>query len=231
MNVVITGASQGIGRACVDVFQATGANVIGVDLRPESPADEHVSIDIGSERCADAVVEVVGERPLDALVNSAGVAEYVSAVEVDAAIWDRTMNVNLRGPFLLARALLPNLRKAGGCIVNVASVHAVATSSGISAYAASKGGLSSLSRALAVEWSPDVRVNCVLPGAIDTQMLRDGLGRHGSSIDDLARRHPVQRIGSPAEVAEAVMFLVRSGFITGASLIVDGGATARLSTE
>jgi glucose 1-dehydrogenase len=130
----------------------------------------------------------------------------------------------------------------GGAIVNVSSVHAVQTSVNISAYAASKGGLLALTRAMAIEFAPDnIRVNAILPGAVDTPMLRAGMSRgHVSGgtvydrLENLARKTVNGRIGQPAEIAHAIYFLAdstQSSFMTGQALIVDGGATARLSTE
>jgi NAD(P)-dependent dehydrogenase (short-subunit alcohol dehydrogenase family) len=157
--------------------------------------------------------------------------------------WDAVMASNLRSVFLAAKLAYPLLEaKGGGAIVNVSSVHAVATSKDISAYAASKGGLLALTRAMAIEFAPvNVRVNAILPGAVDTPMLRAGLGRDhagGGSIDqrleNLARNTVSGKIGKPEEIANAIYFLSdsnQSSFMTGQALIVDGGATARLSTE
>jgi len=136
----------------------------------------------------------------------------------------------------------PLLQRPGGAVVNVASVHAVATSANIAAYATSKGGMVAMTRAAALELAAEgIRVNAVLPGAVDTPMLRDGLGRactDGSSVDDamadLAGRTAMGRVGQPREIAEAILFLAdpdRSSFMTGQTMVVDGGATARLSTE
>ncbi|MDO8755759.1 MAG: SDR family oxidoreductase, partial [Anaerolineales bacterium] len=130
----------------------------------------------------------------------------------------------------------------GGAVVNVSSVHAVQTSANIAAYAASKGGLLALTRAMAIEFAPDhIRVNAILPGAVDTPMLRAGLGRGHlgqgdmqERLDNLARRTVIGRVGRPEEIAHAIYFLAdheQSSFMTGQSMIVDGGATARLSTE
>jgi NAD(P)-dependent dehydrogenase (short-subunit alcohol dehydrogenase family) len=130
----------------------------------------------------------------------------------------------------------------GAAIVNVSSVHAMATSVGMTAYAASKGAVMALSRAMAIEFSPDnIRVNAILPGAVDTEMLRSGLDRghldEGSvedRLEDLARKTVIGRVGQPDEIARSILFLAdgeQSGFITGEGLVVDGGATARLSTE
>jgi NAD(P)-dependent dehydrogenase (short-subunit alcohol dehydrogenase family) len=145
--------------------------------------------------------------------------------------FDRIMAVNLRAPFLVSAALYPALRASSGSIVNVSSVHAVATSAPVSVYAASKGGLASLTRALAVEWGPEVRVNCVLPGAVDTPMLTEGLARAGRDLESFGAAMPIGRVGRPGEIADAVVFAAINHYLTGASLIVDGGATARLSTE
>lgn len=156
--------------------------------------------------------------------------------------WDKTMASNLRSIFLTSQFGYPFLKNAQGAIVNVSSVHAVATSKDISAYAASKGGIMALTRAMALEFAQDgIRVNAVLPGAVDTHMLRSGLNRDhvsGASIDermrDLAGRTVMGRIGDPEEIAKSIFFLAdrdQSSFMTGQMLIVDGGATARLSTE
>jgi NAD(P)-dependent dehydrogenase (short-subunit alcohol dehydrogenase family) len=153
------------------------------------------------------------------------------------------MASNLRSVFLGVKLAHPLLKAAGGgAIVNVSSVHAVATSANIAAYAASKGGLLALTRAMAIEFAPDnIRANAILPGAVDTPMLRAGLGRgHVGSgdilerLDNLARKTVNGRIGTPQEIARSIYFLAddaQSSFMTGQALIVDGGATARLSTE
>ena len=231
MSVVVTGASAGIGAAIVEVFRAEGMHVVGVDADDSSAADEHFVVDLASDHCGDQIAGLLEGREVQVLVNNAAHADYSTALETDIEAWDRTLAVNLRAPFLVARALYPGLREARGAVVNISSVHALATSPGIAAYAASKGGLLALTRALALEWAPEVRVNCVLPGSIDTDMLSAGLSRSGLTVAQLGERHPLGRVGSPPEVAEAVLFLASSTFTTGAALTVDGGATSRLSTE
>jgi len=230
-RVVVTGASSGIGAACVEAFQGLGAEVLGVDVSDSSRADDHLQIDLAGADCGKRLLELCGSRTIDGLINNAGIGLDKAAVDTSAGEFDRVIAVNLRAPFLLASALYPALVEARGFVVNVASVHAVATSRFVAAYAASKGGLVALTRALAIEWAPDVRVNAVLPGAVETEMLRDGLFRTGSSLADLAGRQPLGRIGSPREVADAVSFLAGNQFTTGAALTIDGGATAQLSTE
>jgi NAD(P)-dependent dehydrogenase (short-subunit alcohol dehydrogenase family) len=163
-------------------------------------------------------------------------------VETTPEEWDRVMAVNVRSVYLGVRQLYPLMREQGGAIVNVSSVHAIATSANIAAYAASKGAMLALTRALAIELAPDqIRVNAVLPGAVDTPMLHSGLSRghlRGDNVaelvEELGSKHVIGRVGQPGEIAEAIYFLAdggRSSFMTGQSLIVDGGATTRLSTE
>jgi NAD(P)-dependent dehydrogenase (short-subunit alcohol dehydrogenase family) len=204
-----------------------------------------------------AIRSLAGQVPqLDALVNNAAVPLGKPLEKVSLEEWDEVIDSNLRAAFLTVQKVLGWLKSARGAIVNVSSVHALATSVNITAYAASKGGLLSLTRAMAVELAPDgIRANAVLPGAVDTPMLREGLnrgqpvrapspgppGRDGlagdpvaSRLKDLEARTVLGRIGQPWEVAEAILFLAdnrRSSFITGQALVVDGGATARLSTE
>ena len=230
-RVVVTGASSGIGAACVEAYRALNAEVLGVDVVPTSNADDHLQLDLGRTDCGEKVFRFCGNRSIDVLVNNAAVGLDKEAVETSADDFDRVMAVNLRAPFLVSSALRPTLAERRGAIVNVASVHAVATSIMVSAYAASKGGLVAVTRALALEWAPEIRVNAVLPGAVDTAMLRDGLLRTESSLADLVGRHPAQRVGRPEQVAEAVVFLARGEFTTGTTLTIDGGATAKLSTE
>ena len=163
-------------------------------------------------------------------------------IETTAEEWDRVMASNIRSVFLSAKEAHPLLRKSKGAIVNVSSVHAMATSKNIAAYAASKGALSAFTRSLALEFGEDeIRVNAVLPGAVDTPMLHAGLDRghvDPGSVDELVRglgeRHVLGRVGQPEEIGKVIHFLAdakQSSFITGQSIVVDGGALARLSTE
>ena len=180
---------------------------------------------------------------LDALVNNAAVQVAKPLVETTVEEWDMVMANNLRPAFLLSKLAYPLFKAAGGgAIVNVSSVHAVQTSANIAAYAASKGGLLALTRAMAIEFAKDnIRVNAILPGAVDTPMLRAGLNRGHvagddihTRLDNLARKTVNGRVGKPEEIAHAIYFLAddtQSSFMTGQAMIVDGGATARLSTE
>jgi glucose 1-dehydrogenase len=244
---LVTGAAGGIGEATAADFAAAGWDVAAVDRRfPRSemgkvriyPAD--VSRPEEVERLFGELASDFGR--LDALVNNAAIQVGKTLLETSVSEWDEVMASNLRSAFLTARHAHPLLRQSQGAIVNVSSVHAVATSAGLAAYVASKGGLAALTRAMAVEFAPDnIRVNAVLPGAVDTPMLRAGLGRRhlpGASVEEnlaeLGRRSLLGRVAMPVEIARAIRFLADgtlSSFITGQTLIVDGGATARLSTE
>lgn len=246
---LVTGAAGGIGRAVVRVFAESGWCVIGVDRNPfgeEFPQDGHfIQANNADPEQIREIYRQVGKFTtcLDALVNNAAVQIAKPLLETTLEEWDLVMVSNLRPAFLHAQLAHPLLKAAGhGAIVNVSSVHAVQTSANISAYAASKGGLLALTRAMAIEFASDnIRVNAILPGAVDTPMLRAGLQRGhlaGQSmldrLENLANKTVNGRVGQPQEIAHAVYFLAdgtQSSFMTGQSIIVDGGATARLSTE
>ena len=229
--VVVTGASSGIGAAYVDSFRESGWGVIGVDIAEHSTADDHLKMDLADSDCGWRLHRHIDGREVGGLVNNAAVGLDRPASETTADDFDRIYEVNLRAPLLLSSALLPSLAASDGFVVNVASVHAIPTSTAVSAYAATKGGLVALTRALAVEWAPDVRVNAVLPGAVESDMLERGLKRTSSTVESLGLRTPMRRVGRPEEIADAVLFLSHNSFVTGAALVVDGGAVSHLSTE
>lgn len=245
-SVLITGASRGIGRGAVEHFAASGWAVIGIDRDPFEGAfpDPGLFIqgDIADLDLVQTFAQIQQFTPmLHALVNNAAAQVAKPFLETTPEDWDALMAVNLRAIGQLINHAHPFLKKVGGAIVNISSVHAVATSADIAVYAASKGALLALTRALAIEFAPDgIRVNAVLPGAVDTPMLRAGLSRgHVSGtleerMAQLAAKTVIGRIGTPQEIAQAIYFLAdnaQSSFITGQGLIVDGGATSRLSTE
>jgi len=253
--LLITGAAGGIGRATVDVFAEHGWRVIGVDRQPKYegfPEDGvYIEADISLPEQIEAIYQQVSAftHTLDAVVHNAAVQIAKPLLNTTAEEWDLVMASNLRSVFLGAKLAHPLLakhssskNKGSGAIVNVSSVHAVATSANIAAYAASKGGLLALTRAMAIEFALDeIRVNAILPGAVDTPMLRAGLSRGLSGdgtvldrLENLARKTVNGRVGQPEEIARSIYFLAdhnQSSFMTGQALIVDGGATCRLSTE
>lgn len=247
-TALITGAAGGIGRATVSLFTQNGWRVIGVDRSEFGTGFPESGLFIRSDISRAEDMESIFEKAhqftdsLDGLVNNAAVQVAKPLRETTAEEWDAVMASNLRSVFLGVKLAYPLLKMNGGAVVNVSSVHAIQTSANIAAYAASKGGLLALTRAMAIEFASDnIRVNAILPGAVDTPMLRAGLGRghagHGDvqeRLDNLARKTVSGKVGKPEEIAHAIYFLAdneQSSFMTGQALVVDGGATARLSTE
>lgn len=247
-TILITGAAGGIGRATVSLFTQKGWSVIGVDRADFGegfPTNGlFIRCDISRPEDMQAIFDQAHQftESLNALVNNAALQIAKPLIETSVEEWDAVMASNLRSVFLGVKLAYPLLKAGSGAVVNVSSVHAIQTSANIAAYAASKGGLLALTRAMAIEFAPDnIRVNAILPGAVDTPMLRAGLGRghagHGDiqeRLDNLARKTVNGKVGKPEEIAQAIYFLAnneQSSFMTGQALVVDGGATARLSTE
>ena len=247
---VVTGGSLGIGRAVAERLAAGGAAVAlcGIDPRPVRDAEAALRaagfvatgsvLDVADGGQVAEWVAATAERygGVDVVVTSAGIQRYGNVVDTDEELWDRVLDVNLKGVFLACKYAIPELRRrGGGTIVNVSSVQAFAAQDRVAAYCASKGGINALSRAMAMDHAHEnIRVNVVCPGSVDTPMLRwaVGLTAAGRQLDDiiadLGRTHPLGRVATPAEVAEMVAFLAgpRSSFCTGGEYRVDGGLLA-----
>lgn len=248
-TALVTGAAGGIGRATVSLFSEKGWRVIGVDRADFGEGFPQNGLFIQSDISRPEDMQAIFEKAhaytesLEALVNNAALQVAKPLVETTVEEWDAVMASNLRSVFLGVKLAYPLLKAGpGAAVVNISSVHAIQTSANIAAYAASKGGLLALTRAMAIEFAPDnIRVNAILPGAVDTPMLRAGLGRGHvgqgdvqERLDNLARKTVSGKVGKPEEIAHAIYFLAdneQSSFMTGQALVVDGGATARLSTE
>ncbi len=244
---LITGVQGGIGSATAKAFASKGWFVYGLDrLEPAAVPENanYLQCDISNPAALEAAVAAIARSVdhIDALVNNAALQICKPLIEFTLEEWDLTMATNLRPAFLTAKYAYPLLKKARGTVINVSSVHAVATSKHIAAYAASKAGLTGLTRAMAIEFAEDgIRVNAVLPGAVDTQMLRDGLmrghvgeGKDEELLEAVGQKTVIGRVGKPSEIASTILFLADSAelaYLTGQALVVDGGATIRLSTE
>ncbi|MGW1677364.1 SDR family NAD(P)-dependent oxidoreductase [Saccharopolyspora sp. NPDC002376] len=242
-SVVVTGAATGIGRGIAECLLDAGADVTIVGRREEPLRElvqrygqavavvrQDVCAPGASERIVAAATETFGG--LDAVVNNAGLARFGDLDAIDPAEFDAMFAVNVRAPAELIRCALPQLRANRGSVVNVSSVGGALSMPGRSFYGATKAALNSLTRSLARELAPDVRVNAILPGPVDTPMWREtGLDEAGTDQlrTDLVASTPMGRFGAAAEVGRWVCTLLdpdTSSWITGALIPVDGGRTA-----
>lgn len=246
--VFITGVFGGIGYETAKMFKKNNWTVLGIDRfqgkDSEHAIDKFFHTDCSQSENALTVKDYIAKEynRLDCLVNNAAVQVCKSIDDTSEEEWDLVFQSNIRANFLYIKNLHDLLRAGKGSVVNVSSVHAMATSKDISAYAASKGAILAFTRSTALEFAPDgIRVNAVLPGAVDTNMLKAGLERGnfgGESIEkrieNLGMKSPGGRVGKPEEIAKAIYFLGDnnwSSFITGQSLVADGGVLAQLSSE
>jgi NAD(P)-dependent dehydrogenase (short-subunit alcohol dehydrogenase family) len=239
-TALITGAAQGVGLVTASLLGQLGYRLILVDLQPlQAPLAQLQSAgveasgfsgDVSSESFVKDIAQAVASKhgALDVLVNNAGISLICPAEQTTAAQWQRVMNINLLGPFLLCKYLgAQMLEKRTGSIINIASVAGLAGISHRSAYNASKHGLIGLTQTLAAEWGGrGVRVNAICPGWIKTEMDEKDQGSGAYSDQDIIDRVPMARFARPQDVAQAIAFLAdseRNGFINGVSLPVDGG--------
>jgi len=244
--VVITGICGGIGtETCKKFTSEYGYHIIGIDRKEISTiyTDEYYRVNLSSAKeinqCCMKIKE--NHQKIDALIHIAAFQDCHSIIESDTEeTWNYLFNVNVKSIYSITQQLFPSLQLAKGSVVIVSSVHAYTSSKDISLYAISKSALSGLVRNFAIEWAHhQIRVNGVAPGAIDTPMLTAGLSRRGDDPDivrqQLADRHPIKRIGKPDEIANLIFFLsdkkTGCGFLTGQTIVCDGGASIYLSTE
>jgi NAD(P)-dependent dehydrogenase (short-subunit alcohol dehydrogenase family) len=244
---IVTGGSRGIGKAVVELFAAHGASVafcgrdqlVGQQAANELAEHGRVAFqraDVASEADVAALVQacVASFGAPTILVNNAGVNANYDAVEMTGEEWDRFFGIDLKAAWLAAKHVLPHMKRAGrGSIVNVSSLHGFATLDGFFPYAAAKSGLVGLTRSLALDYGPHgIRVNVVAPGFIRTRLVQESIDRsHDRAAAEQAMVGGVAlgRIGYPSEIANVVRFLAsdEASYVTGASLLVDGGLIAR----
>jgi NAD(P)-dependent dehydrogenase (short-subunit alcohol dehydrogenase family) len=239
-TALVTGSSRGIGLAVARAMAAAGARVVLNSRDPDAvrAAAEQVgngavglAADLGSPagaaRLVEGALDALGS--LDILVNNAGMAMAAESIELSAADWQRTIDVDLSAVFYCAQAAGRHmLQRGSGAIVNISSVQAFTPLARRVAYAASKAGVIGVTKALAVEWAPAVRVNAVAPGYVATQMVEELVQAGRVNAEAIAARTPMRRMAQPEEIAAAVVFLASdaAGYITGETLMVDGGWTS-----
>jgi len=239
-RALVTGAGSGIGAAVARRLHAEGAEVVLADVRGE--AAEEVAAGLGAGACAvaldvadeDAVRAALADAEraggLDVLANIAGVGSTTSAPDTPLEVWERVFAVNARGTFLCCKHAIPPMAGRGsGSIVNMGSVAGLVGLRNRAAYCAAKGAVVALTRALAVDHVRDgVRVNAVCPGTVDSPWVRRLVDEVGESLEALEARQPMGRLGTPDEIADAVLYLASdaAAFVTGTVLAIDGGLTA-----
>ena len=242
-KVVITGAAGGIGTALIDEFRAHGWRVIGVDVSAppaDAQVDEWVKGDLTDASTRAAIRHAV-EDSVDALVNNAALQINSSFREMTETELFQSFEANLFASVFLTQELAGALADRRGAIVNIGTVHSVATSVNVFPYSISKAALSGFTRSAAIEMaSEQVRCNSVLLGAVDTPMLREGLSRRdhpdgaNGNWRELIEKTPLQKIATPQEIAPSVRFFADSGlssYVTGHCLLVDGGVSVKLASE
>jgi len=231
-KILITGGASGIGKATAELFRGEGAQVAILD-RPASAAEGiFIPVDVADAASVQQAVRAAETAMggLDGVVNAAGIFSAAGLADTTAELFSQTLAVNLIGTFLVIQAAAPILLARGaGTIVNIGSgVGITPTGPGSTAYVASKGGVIAMSKALAMELAPKVRVNVVCPGAVETPMTQGFLRNNKGEVDPaLTARYALQRVASPEEIAAGILFLTaaESSFVTGVTLPVDGGRT------
>ena len=244
---VITGGGNGIGRATAELFAQEGATVALVDLDAEALEIAKNAIeaaggralaiqaDVSSEDDAKRAIETTFEQlgRIHILFNNAGIARRSTVVDISIDDWDKAVAVNLRGVFLMSRFAIPRIAEGGGgAIINTGSGWGLVGGGKAASYCATKGAVVNLTRAMAIDHATqNIRVNCVCPGDVDTKLLRsegEQLGMDSAAWMAESADRPMQRVGRPEEIAQAVLFLAtqRSSYITGTTMVVDGGGLA-----
>ena len=243
--VLITGSTRGIGRETARAFILEGARVAingrsresvneTIDFLDSAGSSVPVPGDVSTVKGCESIVNTAIKNlgGLDILVNAAGILIVSSINDCTEEMWDQTLNINLKGTFFCSQAAASTLRERRGNIVNISSDAGLIGEKDLSIYCASKGGVTNLTRAMALELAPEVRVNCVCPGYVDTDMVRrdfiDRSNDPSSAEQEIVDYSPLKRLAKPEEIAGAILYLASSVAVnvTGSALQIDGGTTA-----
>lgn len=247
-RILVTGGTRGIGEAVVRGFLDAGARVaihgssqetVGQAVARHEVGDRAVGVagDLGKVSECQRIIETAVEQlgGLDVLVNNAGVMATTMFEDTTEKEWDRVMNIDLKAPFFCIRHAVPALRESGGNVVNVASILGLGgRGANMSLYCVAKAGVVNMTRDLSISLAPHIRVNCVCPGAVETDMLKasgrrlgDGDKEKGYAI--MLKDRPIKRPAQPSEIASGVLYLASSqaSFVTGTALVIDGGVMAK----
>lgn len=247
---IVTGGAKGIGWGIVKILVQEGAKVAIADwdeVKGPETAEEmrkaggdviYVKTDVSQEEQVKHLVQATLDQfgRIDILVNDAGIGVYKSVLDTTTEDWDRCLAVNLKGQFMCSKYVIPHMQAQGkGAIVNISSVHSFQTANGTAPYCASKGGITALTRNMAIDYGPTIRVNSIAPGWVLTPLIQsifDGYDDPAEQQRLTEQRQVMKRIGVPEDIGYAVVFLVsdEASFITGTQLFVDGGLTAQLET-
>ncbi|QCT02834.1 short-chain dehydrogenase/reductase SDR [Paenibacillus algicola] len=241
-TVLITGAAQGIGRGLAEAYAAAGAHVYMADvqekegeelaqtLRQKGWSATFVPCDVRKEHQIQHFVQAAIQQTgrVDIVINNAGVSRWKSPLELTIEEWDDVLNINVRSSFLLSREAAKHMKsqEQGGAIVNISSTRSLMSEPHSEAYAASKGAIVALTHALAMSLGPQIRVNCVSPGWIETQ-------NYSALRTEDHEQHPAGRVGTPQDIARACFYLTDpdNTFVTGTYMVVDGGMTRKMIYE
>jgi NAD(P)-dependent dehydrogenase (short-subunit alcohol dehydrogenase family) len=243
-SALVTGAGQGIGRAISAQLLGHGYAVVLAEQDADAGREAEAALsdkgpvrfietDVGDEQSLKQAIgqAIAWQGGLDLLVNNAGIGIGKPVTELTLAEWNRVLSVNLTSAFLGAKYAGPALKQNRGCIINIASTRALMSEANTEAYSASKGGLASLTHALAISLGPEVRVNCISPGWIDVTPWQKKSKRRPAALSAADHaQHPCGRVGTPDDIARMVLFLAdpANGFITGQNIVIDGGMTRKM---
>jgi NAD(P)-dependent dehydrogenase (short-subunit alcohol dehydrogenase family) len=236
---LVTGGGRGIGRAIALLFAREGARVYSIDISVEPAIKDDSENEISQHAICNLKADVTSQESLlgvldnipdhvDVLVNNAGINVHpASLTETSVAEWDLILSGNLTSVYRVSHAVIPRMR-SGGCILNIGSILGFRAAKSCSAYMSSKGGILALTKSLAIDCAPSLRVNCIAPGAVQTPMLRAYLSRCADPEAEQQRilsGIPLARFGQPEDIAKAAVFLASddAAWITGATLVIDGG--------